>query len=234
MSYLFDGTKNQYLAQDKVVSPQGADHTYLIWISRSSAGGAQRLGAPISATRVDGAAGVENFSNENTSPILRGFRSAGGSENLTVQGATSENVWEPLLWRIDNGNDLSKVDTSQASGSRDLTVNPSCDRISLGAVRIGTTAPSDGFNGKAAHFAVWNRALVDSEKDQLFAGLNPFDIQAGLVTYVPMLDGTRDWMGFLDNLVLGGDSGSFPVLNGDNPPVNAPKGWRILTKGTDS
>ena len=84
----------------------------------------------------------------------------------------------------------------------------------------GTANQANPFNGKVAHVAIWLRALSDSELTQLESGVNPSSLDdTGRYAYFTLTGESleNEWGG--ETLTV---TGSVPVDDEDNPPVDAP------------
>ena len=85
-----------------------------------------------------------------------------------------------------------------SDGTNTTSKNPTgIDDFSIGAQYFNNGAPSEEFDGRIAHPAIWNVVLTDEEIASLAAGASPLLIRpASLVLYVPLdRRGAIDLMG---------------------------------------
>ena len=159
------------------------------------------------------------------------FKGSEDDLSLSPGNVVDDGSYYPILFVYDKGS--AKVNAWYGDVDNKESVDVDADNVfTMNKIVVGGRG-NNGHRGSIAHHAIWHRALTDSDAQRLFNGENPLGIGGQPVVYQPLLDGLRDWRSFfVESDWAPGQTP--PVLSGDNPSVNAPPGWRILTKGTSS
>ena len=227
MSYKFDDSQNTGITQGKGLQIGTQSFTILVWVKRPP-GGAP-VGIYFSGDNTEEDSGLflqSNFPNFSQISVFFDGPSANHFLTRTVNPAVFTR-WELLTIRYDVSLEQVTIDYDgrQSYGA----VTPpgfSTNETSLGF--WADSSPSAYSNCWLSHFSIWDRYLDDTEVDDLKAGKNPYDIPSGLISYLPLIDGLRDWTGFFDNPTL---TPTPPTLNADNPPVDPPEGYKTIIVG---